>query len=295
MTVPRKGVAVGVTLGSVFRVRVGLGAGVGFISEEQLIVNSVIIMNIDKVDEISFLVLFTVNMIRIIDRIEICSILRLTHLWKQLMTSVSWYKNFTELSRSEREGISYKLSVKNRRSPFVIVAPHGGGIEPGTSEIAKAIAGFQFSYYTFDGLRQKGNVILHIASTLFDEPKCLQLVNASEVVVAIHGCADEEKVIYVGGLLDELKTRLINTLVQTGFDARLADVNYAGTQIQNICNRGRLGRGVQLEISESLRRTMFKAFDRQGRKIITDVFQKFVVSVHQELCSVAKEMGIRIG
>src|SRR5262245_31020411 len=138
------------------------------------------------------------------------------------MASGSWYKNFTELSQSEREGISYQLSFKNRRSMFVIAAPHGGGIEPGTSEIAKAIAGTQFSYYTFDGLRQKGNELLHITSTWFDEPKCLQIVHDSDIVIAIHGCAGDEKVIYVGGLHDELITSLINSLIKDGFDARLA-------------------------------------------------------------------------
>ena len=195
------------------------------------------------------------------------------------------YKSFTELSIYEHEGISYQREVKKRRSAFAIIAPHGGGIEPGTSEIAKAIAGTEFSYYTFDGIRQKRNERLHITSTLFDEPMCLQIVNDSEVVVAIHGCEGDEEVIYVGGLHDELKTRLINVLLKKGFDARLADVNYAGTQSRNICNRGRLGRGVQFEVSEGLRRSLFKAFDRQGRKITTDVFWKFIVSVRNGLIS----------
>lgn len=209
------------------------------------------------------------------------------------MTSSSWYKSFAELSRSEREGISYQRRIKKRRSGLAIVAPHGGGIEPGTSEIAKAVAGLLFSYYTFDGLRQEGNELLHITSTLFDEPKCLRLLNDSEIVVAIHGCVGQEKATYVGGLHEALKTRLINALMKAGFDARLADVNYAGTQLQNICNRGRFGCGVQLEISEGLRRSMFKRFDRQGRKITTDVFREFVTSVHKELKSTAQDFRLQ--
>ena len=208
------------------------------------------------------------------------------------MASNSWYKSFAELSGSEREGISYRRRVKKRRSGIAIIALHGGGIEPGTSEVAKAIANPIFSYYTFDGLRQEGNELLHIASTLFDEPKCLQLVNDSEIVVAIHGYAGQEKAIYVGGLHDELKTRLNNALLNAGFDARLAEINYAGAQVQNVCNRGRSGRGVQIEISVGLRRTMFKAFDRTGRKIPTEVFQKFVNSIHKELMSATKELGL---
>ena len=207
------------------------------------------------------------------------------------MTLHNWYKNFAELSNSEHEGISYQREFKKRRSGFAIISPHGGGIEPGTSEIAKAIAGTEFSYYTFDGIRQKGNERLHITSTLFDEPMCLQIVNDSEVVVAIHGCEGDEEVIYVGGLHDELKTHLISVLAKEEFDARLADVNYAGTQSQNICNRGRLGRGLQFEVSEGLRRSMFKAFDRQGRKITTNIFRKFVACVRNELRSTAREIS----
>ena len=170
------------------------------------------------------------------------------------MATHSWYKSFAELRTSESERSSYSVTTMNRGSVFAIVAPHGGGIEPGTSEIAKGIAGAVFSYYTFDGLMQEGNELLHITSTLFDEPKCLDLINHSDAVVAIHGCGGDEKNIIVGGLFDRLKIRLINSMVTAGFDASLAEASYTGSQIQNICNRGRLGQGVQLEISAGLRR-----------------------------------------
>ena len=201
-------------------------------------------------------------------------------------------KSFASLQASESEGISYQRRVKMRKSALAIIAPHGGGIEPGTSEIAIAVAGFQFSYYTFDGLRQSNNRSLHITSTLFDEPKCLQLVNNSEIVIAIHGCVGEEKVVHVGGLHEKLKICLINALLKAGFDARVAGINFAGTQVQNICNRGRSGAGVQFEISEGLRRSMFKGLDRQNRRITTHVFRKFVTSVHQELKSIAQELHL---
>jgi len=206
------------------------------------------------------------------------------------MTSHSWYKNFAELKMSESEGSSYSVTTRNRGSTFAIVAPHGGGIEPGTSEIAKALAGSAFSYYTFDGLMQGGNELLHITSTLFDEPNCLHLISHSDAVVAIHGCGGDQKRIFVGGLSDGLKTRLINSMVTAGFDASLPGADYAGSQLKNICNRGRLGQGVQLEISAGLRRVMFRKLDREGRKITTNVFKKFVASVHEELVSAAKDM-----
>jgi len=213
---------------------------------------------------------------------------------KESMTSGTFYKNFAELSQSEREGLSYRRTTAKQPSGFVVIAPHGGGIEPGTSEIARAISGSVFSYYTFEGLKQAGNEFLHITSALFDEPQCLQLVHDSEIVIAIHGCSGSEQVVYAGGLHGGLKTRLIDALLETGFDARLAGDPYAGNQSQNICNRGRSGLGAQLEISQALRRAMFEKFDRQGRKITTDVFKRFVASIYKELIAAAREMKLTL-
>src|ERR1043165_233307 len=210
------------------------------------------------------------------------------------MASLSWYKSFAELSKSEPEGVSYRLQVKKRRSKFAIIAPHGGGIEPGTSEIARSIAGFSFSYYLFDGIRKEGNELLHITSTLFDEPKCLKLVKDSQVAIAIHGCAGSEKVVYMGGLHDVVKARLMEALLKTGFDARLADNNYMGLQLENICNGGRSGRGVQLEITEGLRRSMFKGLSRPNRQVTTDIFTTFVAPIHRELVAMTKEKGTEV-
>src|SRR5882724_11484201 len=77
----------------------------------------------------------------------------------------------------------------------------GGGIEPGTSELAEAIAGADMSFYAFEGLKKKGNGILHITSSRFDEPKAVFLVNASPRVVALHGELDcRDQVVFLGGL-----------------------------------------------------------------------------------------------
>jgi phage replication-related protein YjqB (UPF0714/DUF867 family) len=59
-------------------------------------------------------------------------------------------------------------------SRIAIIAPHGGGIEPGSSTIARAIAGEDINMYLFEGIKvAKGNAIVHIASHHFDEPRCL--------------------------------------------------------------------------------------------------------------------------
>jgi phage replication-related protein YjqB (UPF0714/DUF867 family) len=42
------------------------------------------------------------------------------------------YPDFDALSRNERTGVDFRILVRQATVAFVIVAPHGGGIEPGT-------------------------------------------------------------------------------------------------------------------------------------------------------------------
>lgn len=207
----------------------------------------------------------------------------------------SWYKNFAELSAVEKHGLSFRLHVKNRRTSFAIVAPHGGGIEPGTSEIAKAIAGWSFSLYTFDGIRLSGNELLHITSTLFDEPRCLNLIKNSTTVVAIHGCGGTEHIVYVGGLDVELGDKIINSLREAGIDAVRSTTQFLGNQPENICNRGRSGRGVQLEITEGLRRSMFKGLNRENRRITKPEFRVLGNAIRKVLVSESKQTRRLLG
>jgi len=174
----------------------------------------------------------------------------------------SWYKSFAELSAVEKDGLAFRLKVKNRKTEVAIIAPHGGGIEPGTSEIATAIAGLNYSLYTFDGIRLSGNELLHITSTLFDEPRCLRLIQSSETVIAIHGCSGAKEVVYLGGLNLNLGDQIINELEKSGFEATRATTRFRGDQIENICNRG-----------------------RAGRKEVKPAFRNFVITVRHVLLS----------
>lgn len=199
----------------------------------------------------------------------------------------SWYKSFAELNAVEKNGLAFRLQIKNRKTLCAIIAPHGGGIEPGTTEIAAAIAGWSYSLYTFDGIRLSGNDLLHITSTLFDEPKCLNLIHSSDHVLAIHGCDGFEPVVFVGGLHMELGNHIIKALRVAGFEAVRATTQFQGTQPENICNRGKSGRGVQLEISEGLRRSMFKGLDRNGRVETRPPFQAFVKAIRKTIQTAA--------
>jgi len=193
------------------------------------------------------------------------------------------YASFAELARNVQEGKDFRRVVERRRSCVAIVAPHGGGIEPGTSEVARALAGDEFALYCFEGLRQNGNDELHVTSHCFDDPACIQLVEQAQVVVAVHGCAGEDKAVYVGGLDDGLKARLIQALRRAGFRAGPSAGELAGCYVDNICNRGMLGQGVQLEITEGLRRAMFADLTWKGRETRTPVFDRFVGAVKREL------------
>jgi len=197
----------------------------------------------------------------------------------------SWYKSFTELNAVEKKGLAFRLQVKDRKTDCAIIAPHGGGIEPGTTELASAIAGWSYSLYTFDGIRLSGNELLHISSTLFDEPRCLNLIRVANHILAIHGCVGFGRTVFVGGLDLEWGDRFVHTLQEAGFEAVRATAPFEGTQPENICNRGKSGRGVQLEISEGLRRFMFKGLDRNNRKETLPPFQKFVNAIRKVISS----------
>ncbi|SFD31279.1 Protein of unknown function [Tropicimonas isoalkanivorans] len=80
------------------------------------------------------------------------------------------YNSFFELAANERLDIDYRIQVLDRGSETVILAPHGGWIEPDTSEIATAIAGSDISFYAFEALRIGPHGQFHITSHRFDEP-----------------------------------------------------------------------------------------------------------------------------
>jgi phage replication-related protein YjqB (UPF0714/DUF867 family) len=196
------------------------------------------------------------------------------------------YRDFGELSRNERAGEDYRILLRLSGTTFAVVAPHGGGIEPGTSEIADAIAGEQLSFYAFDGLKNSGNGALHITSTHFDEPMSLRLVGAAHIVITIHGEESEAdgEGVFLGGLNIELARRIGGVLRVAGFAvSRHPDPDLQGTEPQNLCNRGISGRGLQLELSRTVRREMFSSLSRSGRQHPTQKFHEFVDAIRAVL------------
>lgn len=194
------------------------------------------------------------------------------------------YRNFRQLVGKETQDVDYRIRVRDRNTAVIVIAPHGGGIEPGTSELAEAIAGSNFSFYAFEGLKSFRNTVLHITSTRFDEPRGLALIARSQMVIALHGEDSEEPILFLGGLDTEMCRRFRASLEESGFRVQIHDdPELQGTSRQNICNRGTSGCGVQLELSNGLRRTFFSSMTRTGRQTRTKQFDKFIVAARKAI------------
>jgi phage replication-related protein YjqB (UPF0714/DUF867 family) len=185
------------------------------------------------------------------------------------------YPNFKALAANEREGIDYQIVIRRQKTALAVLAPHGGGIEPGTSELASALAGEQISLYLFEGLSSTGSSRLHITSTRFDEPHCLALLKEVHCVITLHGCRSPFPVVFTGGLDQSLQRMVQQALGAAGFLAYPDRRNRRGAHPRNLCNRGRSGYGLQLELSETLRRRLFSSLDPAGRKQPTPLFHSF--------------------
>ena len=173
------------------------------------------------------------------------------------------YASFAAL-RAVEPADAFSVSMCDRRSHVVVAAPHGGGIEPGTSEIALAIAGTALSYYLFEGHKRHGNAALHITSVRFDEPRGLALLRRAACVLTVHGERSNTEAAYLGGLNAPLKAALAAELEGRGYVVR-ESAHLQGRDERNICNVGRMGAGIQLELSAGLRRSFFESLSRAGR------------------------------
>ena len=170
------------------------------------------------------------------------------------MDEMTSYRSFKELVNCEVEGQDYRIRVELRDPRILIMAPHGGRIEPTTSGIAETIAGMEYSFYSFEGLKANGNSVLHLESRLFDEPRALKAVERADVVITVHGQIDQkDEFVMMGGLHATLRSEMERQLEESGFQSRPPGEGLMGTDPRNICNRGKLGQGVQMEISRKIR------------------------------------------
>jgi phage replication-related protein YjqB (UPF0714/DUF867 family) len=194
------------------------------------------------------------------------------------------YPDFENLKNSEHLSTDYLIRWRIGGSGIAIFAIHGGEIEPGTSRIADAIAGADHSFYSFEGIKNRGNRVLHITSNRFDEPTAMDIACHANTIISIHGSAIIEPVVHLGGLDVEVQDRIRRDLQRAGFQAVFgAGQRFRGIDLKNICNLCGRGMGVQIEISRGLRATMFEDLTPEGRHHRTPVFSRFTAAVRRAI------------
>lgn len=161
------------------------------------------------------------------------------------------YSSSTSLEAHKKLGVDYRIIQNFTPSDSLVISIHGGNIEYGTSQIAQAVATRGgFDYYGFIGLRGSG---LHVTSTNFNDRCGLNMVRASGRTLSIHGCTGGSRVTYLGGLDKTLMGKVKTQLIKAGFTVKNPPGGLGGSGKTNICNRNRIGKGVQLELTAGLR------------------------------------------
>lgn len=164
------------------------------------------------------------------------------------------FPDFAALLAAHREGEDFDRTIVLRQAArTVLLAPHGGRIEPHTAEIASEIAGDTFSLYCFRSRRRKAEANLHVTSHQFDDPKCLDLVAKHSIAVAIHGCQGTQPQVFLGGRDSTLAVELAAALRAAGIAVQSDGHAYPGTHPMNICNRTASQVGVQFELTMPFR------------------------------------------
>jgi len=162
--------------------------------------------------------------------------------------------DFADLSAQFAEGRDFVVEIQRRPSTTAVVAIHGDPIERGVSRIARQIAGDEHNLYLLEGrLPELNYEYLHLASSRFDDPRCLELIANCQRVVTIHGCNGLEESVLLGGLDEALKARVAEALATAEVPCQTEGHRFPGRQASNICNRGATGMGVQVELTDPVR------------------------------------------
>lgn len=206
------------------------------------------------------------------------------------------YASNSDLYRNRVEGVDFGRRARRhevldsdpvQRFPVPlasVVAPHGGGIEPGTSELCLAIAGYHpatlaptggptYDYWLLEGLLSTNNGDLHVTTTHCDDAMALSLCGGARTALTLHGCttaaANGMGDVLVGGRNAALRNLLIAQLAGFGAGDATGHPSLAGMAPENLTNRTLLGAGAQLEITTPVRAAMFGVNTREQRKHTT--------------------------
>jgi len=205
----------------------------------------------------------------------------------------------------------------NVETQKIVMAIHGGGIEPGTSEIALAAAGYHpatlmpatdgqglHDLWIFEGLLKKGNDNLHVTASNYNEPIATELVQNARRCISLHGCTDTQArvsdahplgLIQIGGRDLEFRNLVLAELMAAGVPAEMTNNdNLKGEETENIGNETQLGGCVQLEMGTSYRASLFEANTRPRRKHTTnDQFWLLIGALRKTMRNVDAGIGDR--
>lgn len=177
----------------------------------------------------------------------------------------------------------------NTETQKIVMAVHGGGIEPGTSEIALAAAGYHpatlmpatdgqglHDFWLFEGLLSRRNGDLHVTASNYNEPIATDLVQNARRCISLHGCTDTQAnmsnthplgLIQIGGRDLEFRDILLEELTAAGIPAEnAADDDLKGEEPGNIGNKTQVGGCVQLTMGTRYRASLFETNTRPQRK-----------------------------
>lgn len=197
------------------------------------------------------------------------------------------YTSYADLAAEQVENVDYtRTAIIPDGAVLSCIAIHGGSIEPGSGEVARAVSTNKHAFYEFAGIKPSNNLDLHITSTKFDEPMCLDLQSKVRKTLSFHGYTGTPGVpeVLLGGLDESLRDAVLTRLTSAGFNAIIASSELAGTDPDNICNKNANGAGVQIEMSRALRESFFPNGDlsRANRETgeRTETFNSFVNAIN---------------
>ena len=199
------------------------------------------------------------------------------------------YQSMTQLENETVEGVDWKKDTRDNGTKVLIVAPHGGNIEQGTTEATKALAEKgNYDYFSFEAIRPKNNTELHVTSTHYDDPTLNQMIKNRTATISIHGAAGTDQIIYLGGPRSTLRDEMGTQLKSSGFTVMVPPDRIGGVKKNNFINREENNTGVQLELTTALRKAFFNNGDtstknRSNESNWTPLMQTFVDALYTSI------------
>lgn len=200
--------------------------------------------------------------------------------------SHDFYKSVSEIRANHKEGEDFRIRYKLRKSPVAVFAIHGGRLEKGTSNLAKAVAGKDYSFYLFE-VFMKNPGKLHITAANFDDPPALKIAESSMFGLSMHVEKEAGDMICIGGANLEAGKIMADMLVSEGYPVEFPCKRLPGNTRRNIVNRTRLG-GVQFEFTRSQIGKIVK-----NREILMDFAEKLRKTTEKYLNSAEAKSAIK--